>query len=140
MSPPPSQPMLLISPSTIALGCFLFLAYYYTQSSRKQLPSPPGPHRLPLIGNLLDIPKTSPWLVYRDLGEKLGRSSLWTRCVVCTFSLTIRYVGKIISLYVLGRTVVVINEFDTAMQLLDRRSSTYASRPDFKMAQLSVEF
>jgi len=33
---------------------------------------PPGPRPLPIIGNLLDIPKESSWLAYTDFSKKYG--------------------------------------------------------------------
>lgn len=36
------------------------------------LPLPPGPPTLPLIGNLLDMPKEQPWLHYNALTRKYG--------------------------------------------------------------------
>jgi hypothetical protein len=39
---------------------------------RRGLPSPPGPRPLPVIGNLLDIPKEFSWLAYTQLSKKHG--------------------------------------------------------------------
>jgi hypothetical protein len=39
---------------------------------RNQLPLPPGPKGLPLIGNLLDIPQNKPWIVYNEWAERYG--------------------------------------------------------------------
>jgi hypothetical protein len=39
---------------------------------RRGLPYPPGPRPLPLIGNLLDIPKQFSWLEYTQLSKKHG--------------------------------------------------------------------
>jgi hypothetical protein len=39
---------------------------------RRGLPYPPGPRPLPLIGNLLDIPKEFSWLAYTQLSKKHG--------------------------------------------------------------------
>ena len=43
---------------------------------RQGVPYPPGPRPLPLIGNLLDIPKEFSWLSYNQLSEKYGMVSL----------------------------------------------------------------
>ncbi|KAI0754758.1 cytochrome P450 [Daedaleopsis nitida] len=71
------------------------------------LPLPPGPAPLPLIGNLLDIPKLYPWKTYREYGRRYG---------------------KIISLKVMGRCLVIINDADAALELLEKRSAIYSSR------------
>ena len=39
---------------------------------RRGLPYPPGPRPLPLIGNLLDIPKEYSWLTYTRLSKIHG--------------------------------------------------------------------
>jgi len=39
---------------------------------RRGLSYPPGPRPLPLIGNLLDIPKEFSWLAYTQLSKKHG--------------------------------------------------------------------
>ena len=35
-------------------------------------PLPPGPKPLPLIGNMLDMPKGRPWVGFRDMCAKYG--------------------------------------------------------------------
>ena len=34
---------------------------------------PPGPRRLPVIGNLLDIPAEYPWKAFREWGQRWGK-------------------------------------------------------------------
>jgi hypothetical protein len=42
------------------------------RSNRRSLPLPPGPTPLPLIGNLLDIPKEEAWHAYRSWNDQYG--------------------------------------------------------------------
>lgn len=35
-------------------------------------PLPPGPRRLPLLGNLLDMPTSQEWLTFANWGKKWG--------------------------------------------------------------------
>jgi hypothetical protein len=37
---------------------------------------PPGPRPLPIIGNLLDIPKDSSWLAYTHFSKKYGKKKI----------------------------------------------------------------
>ena len=53
-----------------AVGILLVVGWKYASSRGGHLP--PGPSPLPLVGNLLDIPKKSPWLTYRDLSRQYG--------------------------------------------------------------------
>jgi hypothetical protein len=46
---------------------------------RKRFPYPPGPPGWPLIGNLLDIPPSFPWLVFTEYSKKYGIATLSTR-------------------------------------------------------------
>jgi hypothetical protein len=55
-----------------AVLCF----YLFRRSQRSKLPLPPGPKRLPLIGNLLDIPKNNEWLTFQDWHKQHGTYSV----------------------------------------------------------------
>lgn len=39
-------------------------------------PLPPGPHKLPVLGNLLDMPSSQEWLTFADWGRKWGKYAL----------------------------------------------------------------
>ena len=75
---------------------------------RNSLPRPPGPPRLPLIGNLHQIPKTS---AHHQFTE-------WAKIYGGIFSLK------------LGPTlVVVVTDRRLACDMLDRKSAIYSARP-----------
>ncbi|OCH88084.1 O-methylsterigmatocystin oxidoreductase [Obba rivulosa] len=73
----------------------------------RKLPYPPGPRGWPVIGNVLDIPVSYPWITYRDLSLKYG---------------------PIVYLQALGQSMVVLNTAKAASDLLEARSANYSDR------------
>lgn len=63
-------------PLIIALLCSLLWLYRtFSQKGRsnpKSLPFPPGPKPLPIIGNVLDLPKSHEWLQVAEWGKIYG--------------------------------------------------------------------
>jgi hypothetical protein len=109
--------------------------------------SPPGPHRLPVLGNLFNIPQYKAWETYsvwrkvRDMfsrAKHLEGLALIRRLVGCPrFFWAIdskQSKGDLIYLSVMGQPVIVINSHKVAMDLLDKRSVIYSGRPTFTMA------
>ncbi|KIO24838.1 hypothetical protein M407DRAFT_39782, partial [Tulasnella calospora MUT 4182] len=82
------------------------------QKSKQNLPYPPGPPPLPLIGNVLDMPRSKFALTWTKFGEKYGPLTWLT---------------------IPGQTVLVINSFEAAQELLDKRGSVFSDRPRFTM-------
>ncbi|KAG9019039.1 hypothetical protein FRB90_006995 [Tulasnella sp. 427] len=78
----------------------------------KDVPHPPGPPGLPLIGNILDMPTSKFVLTYSKWGEKYGPL---TWCVVP------------------GQTILIINAFEEAKEILEKRGNIYADRPRLVM-------
>jgi hypothetical protein len=64
----------LISVLDILAAVSLLVTLWAIRDHRKRggLPYPPGPRPLPIIGNLLDIPKEFSWLAYTRIAEKYG--------------------------------------------------------------------
>jgi len=58
----------------LAIFVFLHVLFAFRDHQRRRgLPYPPGPRCWPAIGNLLDVPKLSPWLSYAHMSKKHGR-------------------------------------------------------------------
>ncbi|KAJ3516113.1 hypothetical protein NLJ89_g1321 [Agrocybe chaxingu] len=101
--------------SPLVLG----LVYYiYTKVRSKgpysRLPLPPGPKRLPLIGNVLDLPHKFEWETYHKWCKDLSTDILYLNFA--------------------GTNVVVLDTYEAAYDLLDKRSSIYSGRPQQIMA------
>lgn len=54
--------------SAVFVACLL----YYWKSPRSRLPLPPGPPRLPFVGNVFDMPKQYSGAGFRELTNKYG--------------------------------------------------------------------
>ena len=53
---------------------FIALLLWRTGKAKKRAPLPPGPQKWPAIGNLLDMPRVKPWLMYHDWAKQYGNS------------------------------------------------------------------
>ncbi|KAJ6576403.1 cytochrome P450 [Mycena vulgaris] len=81
-------------------------------SGRQRLP--PGPKKLPLIGNLLDITTSSEWKTYHQ----------WC----------LDYKSEIIHLSIGGLSIIVLDTLDVVDELLERRSSIYSDRSHYVLS------
>ncbi|CAE6504159.1 unnamed protein product [Rhizoctonia solani] len=98
-----------------ALGSSAYLLYKERSQSKKPLPpSPAGSY--PLIGHALALPTESEHLVYAEWCKELN--------------------SDIISLTVVGQTIVILNSANVATDLLDQRSSVYSGRPYLRVVQV----
>ncbi|PPQ72980.1 hypothetical protein CVT25_004560 [Psilocybe cyanescens] len=80
--------------------------------TKKSEPLPPGPRKLPLIGNFLDMPSSQEWFTFTEWGKK------W---------------GDIVSISVFSQQIVILNTIDQAIEMLDKKSSIYSDRPVMQM-------
>ncbi|KAF7378306.1 Cytochrome P450 [Mycena sanguinolenta] len=88
------------------------IARMYT-TSRSKLPLPPGPRKLPVVGNLFNM-TARPWEGCMELSRK--------------------YNSDIIHLSLAGTSVIVLSSFEATETLLEKRSSIYSDRPKSPMA------
>ncbi|THU80027.1 cytochrome P450 [Dendrothele bispora CBS 962.96] len=86
--------------------------WYDRRSSKGKLP--PGPRKLPIVGNLFNMPSGGQvWLAYARMCHE--------------------YASDIIHLSALGNSVIVLNSAKSVSDLLEKRSSIYSSRPQLTM-------
>ncbi|KAI5889620.1 cytochrome P450 [Schizophyllum commune H4-8] len=80
----------------------------------KRYPLPPGPRKLPILGNLFDSPSSYEWEQY----------SKWAK----------EYNTDILHLDVCGQSIVILDTHEACTALLERKSKYYSSRPGLTMA------
>ena len=50
----------------------LIIVLYRTIKNHSQLPYPPGPKGLPILGNVFDLPASDQWVTVQEWGKKYG--------------------------------------------------------------------
>ncbi|KAL0946259.1 hypothetical protein HGRIS_012514 [Hohenbuehelia grisea] len=90
----------------------LLLAVFLLRRTRS-LPRPPGPNRYPLIGSLLTMPKDDQWITFNAWSQEFNCDLIYAE--------------------VLTDKILVVNSYEAAHELLGRKSSPCASRPQFTM-------
>ncbi|KAI9370290.1 Fumitremorgin C synthase [Aspergillus egyptiacus] len=105
----PIPPAILILTITLLTLCLRFIHKSPThQPAKHQSPLPPGPPKLPLLGNLHQIPRDQPWKTYKRWAD---------------------IYGPLMSVQLAGTTTVVFSSWDLIKTHVERRNTIYSSRP-----------
>ncbi|KAJ7152976.1 cytochrome P450 [Mycena filopes] len=89
------------------------LALRWKRQRQELLPLPPGPKKLPILGNLLDVPPNLQWEAYQR----------WSK----------EFDSDIIHLNVAGTSIVVLSSMEVIKDLFERRGAQYSDRPHAPM-------
>ncbi|KAJ7607937.1 cytochrome P450 [Roridomyces roridus] len=103
----------LVTITTCAVALLPLVSVYLLRRREFKSPLPPGPPKLPLVGNLFNNPSTFEWKTYME----------WSRM----------YDSDILHLDVAGQSIVILSSKDAAMDLLEKRSAIYSDRPRLPM-------
>ncbi|KAF5387587.1 hypothetical protein D9757_006613 [Collybiopsis confluens] len=108
-------------PSSISISSLLILSalcmWVFYRSRRAIKSYPPGPPGHALFGNLWEMPSENAMIRFRDWCKTYGTS----------------YLGPIIHLWVPGQVIIILDKFQAAVDLLEKRSLIYSDRPTLHM-------
>jgi hypothetical protein len=104
-----SQPTL---PVVALIGIVAWVVYSYVSDRH----APPGPPRLPFLGNLLQVPKKMQFLLFAEWSQKYGSYHSYFSTIAATES-KLNSAGSIFSLKLLGQNVVILNTHKAVIDL-----------------------
>lgn len=114
----------ILMPSVLILVALSIAVWAYFKKNRWAHPLPPGPRKYPIIGNLLHVPTKYQWVEYNRLAKEYSTSSR----VSLVLEITRFPDSDILHFQVFRSSIVVLNSFRAANDLLHHRSSLYSSR------------
>lgn len=97
----------------VATTGLIFILIYTLYQRRLRSKLPPGPPRLPIIGNLHQASNSAPWI---------------------TFQKWLQDYGPLVSVDFGGTILILIGDYNIAKDLLNKRSNIYSARPRMIMA------
>ncbi|KAJ7189263.1 cytochrome P450 [Mycena filopes] len=127
-SPGPPQLVLCVIAATALLLRYCYSSYW--RLARSKLPLPPGPPKLPIVGNLFDIPPAFEWETYAEWGRKYRGPRFYS---FASSTEQRSQDSDIIHLNLAGQSLVVLLSHDATVDLLEKRSSLYSDRPRLTM-------
>jgi len=109
---------------------WILLIIHGRRQNPSGLPLPPGPTGLPLLGNVLNFPKMDSWLVAAQWRKEYGEYIYGPYQTNPSLN---DHTGDLVYMQILGNRVIFANTYETATDLLDKRSLIYSNRPRFTM-------
>ncbi|KIL55975.1 hypothetical protein M378DRAFT_550290 [Amanita muscaria Koide BX008] len=103
-------------PFLLALAAVVSYRFLRAKQTAQTAPYPPGPLPKPIIGNALDIPLKKTWMKYIEWSKQLN--------------------NNIIHLTAMNTHIVVLNSLDDIVELMERKSANYSSRPSLTLFKL----
>lgn len=104
----------------------LWLIAKLTQSYTRNLPLPPGPKGLPLIGDLLHAADQK-WLASPQRKNDYGDTPTFSALLIMLMHRS----GEMMYISVLGKGLLIINSHRVAVDLLEKRSNISSNRPHY---------
>ncbi|KAJ3552999.1 hypothetical protein NM688_g3851 [Phlebia brevispora] len=90
---------------------------YVAKYRQRRARLPPGPRPLPFFGNLFDMPKEKPWMKFVEWSNKYGSDILFVD--------------------IPQKPTIILNSYQAAYDLMEKRSGNYPDRPGLKMDELT---
>ena len=118
---------------SLAVALLVALRWLFSKKLHT-LPLPPGPPRLPILGNALDMPKHDTHEAFRDMNAKYGGSYRSSRALARAHYCLIA--GDVVYLEVLGQPIIVLGSHEAALDLFEKRSAIYSDRMPSVMVKL----
>lgn len=115
----------------LALATSTFLLYRWITASRMKLP--PGPPADPFIGNLRQMASfDSQQETFAEWGKVFGKAVIYahdlaSRSQIVLISLSVT--GDVMHARIFGRSMIILNSFRAARDLMEKRSLNYSCRP-----------
>ena len=104
---------------------------YWINGQRQGRNLPPGPRKYPLIGSAFSMPSILEWETYAKWGKEYSPCRSIDIILNLPFSIHLMFLcadSDIIHVNALGTSIIILNSYKVATDLLDQRSGIYSSR------------